>query len=172
MWLQKSNLCTAIFLWRRLARSLTALRFAPRWNFRCFMLNALCTRPLSISPYLLFSPAVFIFSFLFAPLHCSADPSFWGALFPTAAGVEPRQQQMLRCWSSSDPPVRLCRGESHSGASPTLSPLLPGRLHARLLSVFFCTHSHPLPALVPFSLLLLRIRLFATIYHIYQFTIT
>ena len=76
MWLQKSNICTAIFLWRRLARSLTALRFAPRWNFRCFMLNALCTRPLSISPYLLFSPAVFILSFLFAPLHCSADPSF------------------------------------------------------------------------------------------------
>ena len=107
------------------------------------------------------SPAVLIFPFLFAPLHCSADPSFWGALFPAATGVGLRQQRMLRCRSSSDPPVRLCRGESHSGASPALSPLLPGRLRACLPSVFFRAHSHALPALVPFSLPLLRIRVFA-----------
>ena len=144
MCLQKSNLFTAIFLWRRLACSLlAALRFVSPWHPLCPVLNALYTRPLSIFSYLLFSPAVFNFSFLFAPLDCSADPPFGVPTFRTRQESGLSSSGWLRCQSSSDPPVRLCRGESHSGASLALSPLLL--------------------ALVPFSLLFLRIRLFATL---------
>ena len=125
MCLQKSNLFTAIFLWRRLACSLlAALHFVSPWHPRCPVLNALYTRPLSIFSYLLFSPAVFIFSFLFVLLDCSADPSFWGALFPRrgrsrasaatdSCGVGVRRILLSAMW-----------GESHSGASLSrFSPL-------------------------------------------------
>jgi hypothetical protein len=46
---------------------------------------------------------------------------FGAASFLTAAGVGPRQSGFLQCQSSLDPPLRLCRGESHSGALLTLS---------------------------------------------------
>ena len=115
---------------------------------RCLVPNALCTRPLFTFFFLLLSPAVTYFPFLLVLPLCSTDPFFGVSLFPIAAGVGPRQQRMLRCRSSLDPPARLCRGESHSGASLALSPLLPGQLRARSLSVTFRTHSHPLPASV------------------------
>ena len=63
-------------------------------------------------------------------------PLLWGHPFPIMTGVGPRQQWMLRCQSSSDPPARLCRGETHSGASLALSPLLPGRFPARFASSY------------------------------------
>ena len=116
MCLQKSNLFTAIFLWRRLACSLlAALRFVSPWHPRCPVLNTLYTRPLSNFSYLLFSPAVFNFSFLFAPLDCSADPSFWGALFPNTGGVGPQQQRIAAASEFVESSCQLCRGESTQG---------------------------------------------------------
>ena len=144
MCLQKSNLFTAIFLWRRVACSLlAALRFVSPWHPRCPVLKALCTRPLSIFSCLLFSPAVFIFSFLFVPLDCSADPSFWGALFPNTGGVGRQQQRMAAVSEFVESSCQLCRSESHSGAS---------------LSRF-----SSLASFSSFSLLFLHIRLFATL---------
>jgi hypothetical protein len=142
MSLQKSDLCTAFFY------------LVPCCHPLCFgiplflVLNALCTGPLFfLLSCLLFSPAAVLFPFLFAPLLCSVRPLLLGFPLSTATGVGPRQQRMLRCRSSSEPSVRLCRGESHSGGSLALSPLLPGRLRARLCSIFFRTHSHLFPAL-------------------------
>ena len=149
--LQKSNLCTAIFLWRRLARSLAALRFVSPWHPCCFVLNVLCTRLLSIFSHLLFSPAVFIFPFLFAPL-CSADPSFWGALFPTAAGVGPRQQRTAAVSEFVRSSCQAMKGLSRTQGHPCpFSPL--SRLVARPLA--FCFLPHSLTPLASFSSFLL-----------------
>jgi hypothetical protein len=152
------SLCTALcsLASRRVARLLDAVRCVSLWHPCCFVLNALCTRPLFILSFLFFSPAAIFFPFLFTPPLRSADPFFGVLFFQSRQGVGPRQQRMLRCLSSSDPPARLCRGESHSEASLALSPLLPGRLRARFLSVIFRTHSHPFPPLVHPSLFHLK----------------
>ena len=87
---------------------------------RCF--------PLSLSVY---SAALLRRSFL------------WVSLLPIVTGVGPRQQRMLRCRSSSDPPARLCRGESRSGAY--LAPLPScqvGCARAPFLFPFALTHTH------------------------------
>ena len=141
MCLQKSNLCTAFFLWRRLARSLAAIRCVSRRHpaVPCSTLCALA-RCLSSLSFVVFS-AAFVFPFVFAPLLCSADPFFWGFLFLTATGVGPRQQRMLRCRSSSDPSVRLCRGESHSGASLYLPSCQVGCVPACVPFSFALTHT-------------------------------
>ena len=152
------------FSWRRLARSLAALRLTPRWLSRCFVLNVFCALARCLFPLTCCFLPLFL-SFLFCSLRCIVPqtPPFGVPSF------RPQQESGLGSSGCCGVgvrrillPLRLCRGESHSGASPTLSPLLPGRLHARLLSVFCRTHSHPLPALVSFCLLLLRIRLFAS----------
>ena len=76
-------------LWRRLTRLPDALRCVSPWHPRCFMLNALCTRPLFILSLLLFLLLLFSFLFClvrrFVPQTCSL-----GALFPIATGVGPR----------------------------------------------------------------------------------
>ena len=133
-------------------RSLVALRFVSPWHPRCFVLNALCTRPLSIFSYCCFLPLSL--SFLFCSLHCIVPQTPPDRGRSRAFG----SSGWLRCRSLSDPPVRLCRVESHSGAS------LPAWLRARSLSVSL---SHSLTPLASFSSFLLafasRIRIFATL---------
>ena len=101
------------------------------------MPNALRTHPLFILFFLAISPAaIFLPSFSVYSAGLPCRPLLWGHPFPITTGVGPWQQRMLRCWSSSDPPARLCRGETHSGASLALSPLLPGRFPARFASSY------------------------------------
>jgi hypothetical protein len=159
MCLQKSNLCTAFFLWRRLARSFAALRRVSLWHPRCFVLNALCTRPLFI-----------VFSCCFLPLPLSFLSVCSAALFrrPLLLGCSLSDRDRRRASAAAtDAAVsefvgsssRLCKGESHSGASLALSPLLLGRLRA--LAFYSLSHSlTPVTSFSSFFLLLLRIRLF------------
>jgi hypothetical protein len=98
-------------LWRRVARLLDALRYVSPWHPRCLFSLSCCFSRCYLLSFSVYSAALF------------RRPLLWGALFPIATGVGPRRQRMLRCRSSSDPPVRLRRGEWHSGASLALSPL-------------------------------------------------
>ena len=143
MCLQKSNLCTAIFIFgvASPAHSLPFALYRPgvpavSCPTLCALARCLCSLTCCFLPLSL--------SFLFCSLRCIVpQPSFWGALFPTAAGVGPRQQRMAAVSEFVGSPVKLCRGESHSGAPLALSPLLSGWSRARSLSVFFRTHSRP-----------------------------
>jgi hypothetical protein len=149
MCLQKSNLCTASSF-----GVASPAHLLPLAVYRAGI-------PLSRVHRFVHSPAVYFLSlgvfsrcslsFLLCLLQllCSADPFFCGFLSLTTTEVGLWQQRMLRCCrSSSDSSVRLCRGESHSGASLALSPLLRGRLHPRVCPVFSRTHSHSSPAIV------------------------
>ena len=122
------------------AYSMSSVWFAmtsPLSRAQCFVHSpAVYSLFLAVSPAAIFLPSFSVYS-----AGLPRRPLLWGHPFPITTGVGPRQQWMLRCQSSSDPPARLCRGEAHSGASLALSPLLPGQFFPARFASSYLLHS-------------------------------
>ena len=166
MCLQKSNLCTAFSFFgvASPAYSMSLLWIA--MTFPLFRAQRFAHSPAVYSLFLVVFSRCYLLSLSVHSAGLLRRPLLWGPPFPITTGVGPRQQRVLRCRSSSDPPARLCRGEAHSGASLALSPLLPGWF-TRSLPFCYLLYSLLLYSLTPFaslcSSLSLRLRIFATL---------